>query len=131
MSDILIARIGEVPAGERRRILVDRLWPRGVRREDASWDEWLKDVAPSAELRRWYGHEPARYPEFRRRYRRELTERLGGPALQALVDVVRTKPVALLTATHELGASQVPVLAAFLRETLGEAPADADHCPPS
>jgi uncharacterized protein YeaO (DUF488 family) len=55
------------------RILVDRLWPRGVRKSDARIDRWLKDIAPSAELRRWFGHDPARWDEFRRRYRFELS----------------------------------------------------------
>jgi uncharacterized protein YeaO (DUF488 family) len=57
-----------------RRILVDRIWPRGVRKEDARLDDWLRDVAPSTELRRWYGHDPERYEEFRRRYLAELRE---------------------------------------------------------
>ena len=55
-----------------KRILVDRLWPRGLSRKDAAVDEWLKDVAPSAGLRKWFGHDPERWPEFRRRYRHEL-----------------------------------------------------------
>ena len=69
-----IVRVYE-DAGRRRgerRVLVDRLWPRGVSKEVIDYDEWTKDVAPSSELRRWYGHEPARFSEFSRRYRREL-----------------------------------------------------------
>jgi uncharacterized protein YeaO (DUF488 family) len=58
--------------GDGHRVLVDRLWPRGLRKADAQIDEWLKDVAPSHELRRWFGHDPQRFPEFRERYRREL-----------------------------------------------------------
>lgn len=54
------------------RILVDRLWPRGISKEEAAVDRWLKEIAPSAELRRWFGHDPARWEEFRRRYTREL-----------------------------------------------------------
>ncbi len=56
------------------RVLVDRLWPRGVRRADARLDEWCRDLAPSNELRRWFGHDPRRWAEFQRRYRAELTE---------------------------------------------------------
>ncbi|MGH7507572.1 MAG: DUF488 domain-containing protein, partial [Longimicrobiales bacterium] len=56
------------------RVLVDRLWPRGVRRQALAHDLWLKEVAPSTELRRWFGHDPERWPEFRRRYQRELSE---------------------------------------------------------
>ena len=57
-----------------RRILVDRLWPRGLSKRDAAVDEWLKDVAPSTALRRWFGHDPDKWPEFRRRYKHELSE---------------------------------------------------------
>ncbi len=62
-------------ADDGRRILVDRLWPRGVSRERAQLSEWRQDLAPSTELRRWFQHDPARWEEFRRRYRRELEER--------------------------------------------------------
>jgi uncharacterized protein YeaO (DUF488 family) len=57
------------------RVLVDRLWPRGVGKEEAHLDEWAKELAPSPELRRWFGHDPARFDEFRRRYREELGAR--------------------------------------------------------
>jgi uncharacterized protein YeaO (DUF488 family) len=57
------------------RILVDRLWPRGLSKKDAAVDEWMKDIAPSAELRRWFGHDPEKWPEFQRRYRQELRAR--------------------------------------------------------
>src|SRR3954452_22853316 len=56
------------------RVLVDRLWPRGLRKADAKWMYWMKDVAPSPELRRWFGHEPERFAEFSRRYKKELRE---------------------------------------------------------
>lgn len=71
---IRIKRVYE-PAGQDdgRRVLVDRLWPRGVSREDGRIDEWLKEIAPSDGLRRWFGHDPARWDEFRLRYREELT----------------------------------------------------------
>ena len=67
-----------------RRILVDRLWPRGVSKERADLTEWMKDIAPSTALREWFGHEPARWPEFQRRYRAELQ------AHQPLLDQIRT-----------------------------------------
>jgi uncharacterized protein YeaO (DUF488 family) len=66
------------------RILVDRIWPRGVRKEDARLDEWIRDVAPSTELRRWYGHDPERYDEFRRRYLAELREPAQEKAVRRL-----------------------------------------------
>lgn len=61
-------------AGDGMRVLVDRLWPRGLKKENAAIDLWLKEAAPSAELRRWFGHDPARWDEFRRRYFGELTD---------------------------------------------------------
>ncbi|AJE02055.1 DUF488 domain-containing protein [Geobacter pickeringii] len=68
-----IKRIYDPPAPEDgARILVDRLWPRGIARDEARLDEWLKEIAPSDELRKWFGHDPARWEEFRERYRREL-----------------------------------------------------------
>jgi uncharacterized protein YeaO (DUF488 family) len=68
-----IKRAYEAPEkSDGARILVDRLWPRGLSRDRAAVDLWLKDIAPSAELRRWYGHQPERWPEFRRRYFAEL-----------------------------------------------------------
>ncbi|MFO1056098.1 MAG: DUF488 family protein [Dongiaceae bacterium] len=71
--DIRLKRAYEPPAAEDgTRILVDRLWPRGVRKPDLAIDRWLKEVAPSADLRRWFGHDPARWAEFRRRYAAEL-----------------------------------------------------------
>ncbi len=70
---IRLKRVYEKPAREDGlRVLVDRLWPRGLTKERAAVDLWLKEVAPSAELRRWFGHDPAKWPEFKRRYRTEL-----------------------------------------------------------
>ncbi|WP_306534272.1 DUF488 domain-containing protein [Geobacter sp.] len=70
---VRIRRIYDEPAAEDgKRILVDRLWPRGIAKEKARIDEWLKEIAPSDELRKWFGHDPARWDEFRERYRREL-----------------------------------------------------------
>ena len=73
---IRIKRTYEAPArGDGRRILVERLWPRGIKKNELDADAWLKDVAPSAELRKWFGHRVARWDEFRRRYRKELDAR--------------------------------------------------------
>jgi len=70
---VRIKRIYDEPAAEDgTRILVDRLWPRGIAKEKARIDEWLKEIAPSDELRKWFGHDPARWDEFQERYRREL-----------------------------------------------------------
>lgn len=64
-----------VSPGDGKRILVDRLWPRGIKKEDAAIDEWLKDIAPSTEIRKWYSHDPAKWGEFRKRYKGELKQK--------------------------------------------------------
>ena len=70
---IFLKRVYEKPTAEDgKRILVDRLWPRGLKKEAAKIDEWLKDVAPSTELREWYSHDPAKWSEFKKRYWKEL-----------------------------------------------------------
>lgn len=82
---ILIKRAYEAPAArDGTRVLVDRLWPRGLTKDAARIDEWLKEVAPSTALRRWFGHEPAKFDEFRRRYRKELQGRAAWEQLEAL-----------------------------------------------
>ncbi|WP_031470821.1 DUF488 domain-containing protein [Sciscionella sediminilitoris] len=93
------------------RVLIDRLWPRGVRRETLAMDEWAKELAPSSELRTWYGHRPERFAEFRERYRAELS---GNPAVHRLAHTAGT--VTLLTATKDLEHSHAVVLAELLGE---------------
>jgi uncharacterized protein YeaO (DUF488 family)/iron-sulfur cluster repair protein YtfE (RIC family) len=115
-SRVRVRRVYDPPSpGDGARVLVDRVWPRGLRKNDERFGEWAKDVAPSAQLRVWYRHEPARFDEFRRRYRAELT---GEPAKLEAVARLRAKaaegPVTLLTATRELNLSQAAVLAEFL-----------------
>ncbi len=80
------------------RILIDRLWPRGVTKERARIDLWLKDVAPSRELRTWYGHDVEKYDEFRRRYQAELAEEPGASALALLREHAARGPVTLIFA---------------------------------
>jgi uncharacterized protein YeaO (DUF488 family) len=95
-----------------RRVLVDRVWPRGVSKERAGLDLWCKDVAPSTELRKWYGHDPDKFAEFRRRYLTELEE---PAAVDALADLRATKGrLTLLTASHAVDISQATVLADVL-----------------
>ena len=89
-----------------RRVLVDRLWPRGLAREAAHVDEWLKAIAPSDQLRRWYGHDPAKFDEFRRRYGDELQEPERAGALMHLRQLAASGQVTLLTATRDLEHSQ-------------------------
>lgn len=81
------------------RIFVDRIWPRGISREEAKLDLWLRDIAPSNELRRWFNHDGTRWDEFRRRYFQEL--RLKGESVLKLKDYMKTKPLTLLYATTE------------------------------
>lgn len=87
--------------GDGHRVLVDRLWPRGLRKADAHIDEWLKDVAPSHELRRWFGHDPERFPGFRERYRRELRAEPARTALAELQRRAARGTVTLVYAAHD------------------------------
>jgi uncharacterized protein YeaO (DUF488 family) len=81
------------------RILVDRLWPRGVSKADAALDQWMKEIAPSTELRQWFGHDPARWQEFQRRYAEEVGQQ---PALlRQLRDLARNGPVTLVYSAHD------------------------------
>lgn len=95
------------------RVLVDRLWPRGLSKERAAIDEWLKDAAPSGELRRWFGHDVDRWEEFQRRYRAEL---VGSQALARLRELLRHGRVTLLYAARDSEHNNAVVLADFLRE---------------
>jgi uncharacterized protein YeaO (DUF488 family) len=98
------------------RVLVDRIWPRGLAKATAQLDEWAKVVAPSTELRRWYGHDPRRFDEFRRRYGAELAEPERQAAVRHLLELARSGPVTLLTATRDTDHSQAAVLAEHLRD---------------
>lgn len=112
MGKFAIRRVYEPPApGEGTRILVDRLWPRGLSREKAHVDEWLKDVAPSAELRKWFGHDPKRWEAFRRRYLEELA---GNPATARLRVLAEQGDVTLLYGAHDTEHNQAVVLREFL-----------------
>jgi uncharacterized protein YeaO (DUF488 family) len=108
---IVVRRVYDDPRGTRGeyRVLVDRLWPRGVRKDELHMDEWAKDLAPSTELRRWYGHDPSRFGEFERRYVRELSS----------ADAARLRAhkgaLVLLTATRDVEHSGAAVLRDYLR----------------
>jgi uncharacterized protein YeaO (DUF488 family) len=99
-----------------RRVLVDRLWPRGMRREDPRVDVWLRDVAPSTELRRWYGHREAVFGEFRRRYAAELSDPDAAAAVDELRGWAQAGRVTLLTASRAVEISHAAVLADLVRE---------------
>lgn len=119
MGEIRIKRVYEAPSDEDgRRVLVDRLWPRGLGREAARIDDWLKQLAPSGELRRWFGHDPAKWAEFRRRYRAELeSEPEGLGTLRA--QVAAGGVVTLLYAAKDQRHNNAVVLAEYLREAAG------------
>ena len=106
----------EVGHNDGTRVLVDRVWPRGVSKQDARLDDWNKDVAPSSELRKWFGHDPEKFEEFSRRYREELETDQGREALQRLRDAPTGKRLTLLTATKDIEHSQVAVLRDLLSD---------------
>jgi uncharacterized protein YeaO (DUF488 family) len=114
---VQVRRIYEEPSeADGTRVLVDRLWPRGVSKEQAHLDEWCKAVAPSADLRVWYGHIPDRYPEFEARYTAELEGPEQSAALQRLCEIAEAGTLTLLTATKDPGISEAAVLARLIRE---------------
>jgi uncharacterized protein YeaO (DUF488 family) len=117
-EDIRVRRVYEdASPDDGARVLVDRVWPRGMRKDAVRLDEWAKDVAPSAGLRTWYHHDPAKFGEFRRRYTAELAEPGPREALARLRALAADRPVTLLTATKDLDLSQAAVLAGLLRES--------------
>jgi uncharacterized protein YeaO (DUF488 family) len=114
-SVIRVKRVYEAPGpDDGTRVLVDRIWPRGLSKERAAIDVWLKAVAPSSELRRWYGHDPARFDEFARRYEVELADPERRDALARLSEMIAAGPLTLLTATRAVAGSQAAVLAKVL-----------------
>lgn len=115
MANIHIKRIYETAAeADGYRVLVDRLWPRGVSKEKAQLDLWLKEAGPSDELRKWFNHDPAKYAEFKQRYEKELA---GNPAYAELQKIVAEKPVVtLLYGAHDPEHNQAQVLLAALQE---------------
>jgi uncharacterized protein YeaO (DUF488 family) len=102
--------------GDGARFLVDRLWPRGLRREAAHLTAWLKDVAPSPELRRWFHHEPARWEEFRQRYRAELAAPAKQALVQELVAAARAGPITLVFAARDTEHNAAVVLKELIEE---------------
>jgi uncharacterized protein YeaO (DUF488 family) len=100
--------------GDGRRILVERLWPRGMKKEALDMDAWLKDVAPSTTLRKWFGHRVERWEEFRRRYRQEL--RANREACSSILAASRHGPVTLLYSAHDVEHNGAVVLKEYLTE---------------
>ena len=109
MSELRLRRAYDPPdAADGLRILVDRLWPRGLSRDPAKIDLWLKEIAPSAELRRWFGHDPKKWPEFQRRYARELEANPAMARLRAIL--AQEQAVTLLFAAKDINRNNAVVL---------------------
>lgn len=112
---VQVRRIYDPPQdSDGRRVLVDRLWPRGMSKQRADLDDWCKTVAPSTELRQWYGHDPAKFGEFASRYRAELDEPEPAAALAQLRQWAADGPLTLLTAAKRSDISEAAVLADLL-----------------
>ena len=100
----------EPAASDGTRVLVERLWPRGISRERAHIDLWLKDVAPSTELRTWFHHDPQKFPEFRRRYEAELKSEAAQQALTKLREIAKQGQLTLVFAAHDANLSNAVIL---------------------
>lgn len=121
MTDVVrIKRIYDAPeTSDGARVLVDRLWPRGVRKSEARLDQWMKALAPSNDLRRWFAHDPERWDVFRKRYRDELAQH--PEMLTELLGYCRRSPVTLLYASRDTEHNQAVVLKEVLDEEIAEA----------
>lgn len=113
---IQLGRVYDEPAEtDGQRVLVDRLWPRGIRKTDQRVGEWLPAAAPSADLRRWYNHQPERFADFCKQYEQELhTVPEAEQAVKELRQLAQQGPLTLTTATHDIAVSHVPTLASVV-----------------
>ena len=108
-----IKRVYEEPsAKDGKRILIDRLWPRGLTKDKARIDAWFKDIAPTAELRKWFSHDPAKWPEFQKRYRSELDANKG--TIERLRDQLKDEPATLVYGAKDEQHNDAVVLAEYL-----------------
>jgi len=119
--DIRRKRAYDPPAvSDGYRVLIDRLWPRGVPKTDAEIDEWARELAPTTELRRWFGHDPKKWPEFQRRYKRELRER--GDLLRKIATLASRRRVTLVFGARDEVHNDAVVLASVLRGRMNRRP---------
>jgi uncharacterized protein YeaO (DUF488 family) len=108
-ENVRLKRAYEPPShSDGKRVLIDRLWPRGVKKTDAKIDEWMKDIAPSTELRKWFGHDPARWAEFQHRYQAEV--RQHPERLERLRILAREGPLTLVFSAHDEAHNDAVVL---------------------
>jgi uncharacterized protein YeaO (DUF488 family) len=113
-KNITIKRVYEPAAkSDGARVLVDRVWPRGITREKAALDLWLREIAPSTDLRKWFGHDPARWDEFRNRYAKELDS--NSESIEQLKGVIAKGPVTLLYSAHDAEHNQAVALLDYLK----------------
>lgn len=116
MRRIAIKRVYDAPMrNDGRRILIDRLWPRGLKKDEAQIDEWIKDIAPSHELRKWFSHDAGKWPEFRFRYETELSSEKNQSILARLAQVSQSEQITLLFAAKDVEHNNAVVLAHLLR----------------
>lgn len=116
-QSIVVRRIYDEPTGTAGyRVLVDRIWPRGLRKDEVEFNAWLKELAPSTALRRWYGHQVAKWPEFQRRYRDELATPAHQEELADLAKRAQQGQVTLLCGARDAAHSQAEVLREVLEE---------------
>ncbi|GIF01164.1 DUF488 domain-containing protein [Paractinoplanes rishiriensis] len=117
-SQVQIARVYDASTDQHAmRVLVDRLWPRGLAKARADIDEWCQLVAPSPELRKWYGHDPTQFTQFRHRYRAELATGEQADALARLRQLAKNHTLVLLTASKDVSISQAAVLSELLNDS--------------
>lgn len=118
MGNLQIKRVYESPEeSDGYRVLVDRLWPRGESKEKAALDEWNKDITPTPELRKWFGHKPERFAEFKERYLAELNQNQAAYDFAAKVqDLLKSQNVTLLYAAHDLRINHAVILKDWLAE---------------
>lgn len=109
----------EPAANDGTRVLVDRVWPRGLSKDKLKLDHWLKEVAPSKALRQWFGHDPDKWPEMQRRYRAELDSGEQHQAFEELAELARTGRVTLVFAARDRDHNQAVILKQLLEEELG------------
>ena len=115
MKSISIKRIyDDATDKDGYRVLVDRLWPRGISKEEAKLDEWLQDIAPSTELRKWFDHQEERFPEFSKRYKAELD--LKKTEIEKLKAVAENRPITLLYSAKNEEFNQAIVLSDYLNK---------------
>jgi uncharacterized protein YeaO (DUF488 family) len=116
MTEIQLSRVYDHESSHGKTFLVERLWPRGVRRDDLRLDGWCKDVAPSTELRKWFAHDPAKWDEFRRRYTAELDA--NPAAWQPLVTAASQGPITLLYSSRDRAHNNAVALRDYLLDRL-------------